>query len=145
MIHRDKKASCISRPGPFVRMWRRFAGCQSGSTVVEFALVGGLFLCLVLGVIEVGRVLWTLNALHYGAQQAARCAAVNSTLCGSNDLLQTWAAGIGGSTLPGSAFSLNTAAACGMQVTASYSMRLYVPYVNMNPTLTATACFPKSS
>lgn len=140
MIRRCKKASHPSKPG-----WKRFAGCQSGSTVVEFALVGGLFLGLVIGVIEVGRLLWTLNALHYGAQQAARCAAVNSTLCGSNGLLQTWAAGIGGSTLPGSAFTLNSGAACGMQVTASYSMQLYVPYLNMNPTLTATACFPKSS
>jgi hypothetical protein len=145
MIRLHKKAPRPAKAEPIVRTWRRLAGCQSGATVVEFALVGGLFLGLILGVIEVGRLLWTLNALHYGAQQAARCAAVNSTLCGSNNLLQTWAAGIGGSTLPGSAFSLDTGAACGMQVTASYSMQLYIPYVNMNPTLTATACFPKSS
>jgi hypothetical protein len=145
MIRLPRNAPRPSNAKRSGRIWRKFAGCQSGATVVEFALVGGLFLGLILGVIEVGRLLWTLNALHYGAQQAARCAAVNSTLCGSNSLLQAWAAGIGGSTLPGSAFSLNTAAACGMQVTASYSMQLYIPYVNMNPTLTATACFPKSS
>ena len=145
MIRLPISASHASNAEPSGRMWRRLAGCDSGATVVEFALVGGLFLGLILGVVEVGRLLWTLNALHYGAQQAARCAAVNSTLCGSNSLLQTWAAGIGGSTLPGSAFTLNSAAACGMQVTASYSMQLYLPYLNMDPTLTATACFPKSS
>ncbi len=113
--------------------------------MVEFALVGGLFFLLLIGVTEAGRLLWTLNALHYGAQQAARCAAVNSSLCGTNALMQSWASGIGGSTLPGSAFSLNTGAACGMQVTASYTMKLYIPYVSMNPTLSSTVCFPKSS
>ncbi len=127
------------------RAARRLPGCRKGATLVEFAFVGGLFLLLIMGVIEVGRLLWTLNALHYGAQQAARCAAVNSSLCGTNTLLQSWAAGIGGSTLPGTAFTLNTAAACGMQVTGSYTVKLYIPYVNMNPTLSATACFPKSS
>jgi hypothetical protein len=107
--------------------------------------VGLLFLGLLLGVVEVGRQLWTLNALHYWAQQAARCAAVNSTLCGTNDLLRAWAAGIGGSTLPGSAFTLDTTQACGMQVTATYAMHLYIPYVGFNPSLQAIACFPKSS
>lgn len=124
---------------------RRLPGCKCGSTVVEFALVGGLFFLLLIGVIEVGRLLWTLNALHYGAQRAARCAAVNSSLCGTNALMQSWASGIGGSTLPGSAFTLNTGAACGMQVTATYTMKLYIPYVSMNPTLNSTVCFPKSS
>jgi hypothetical protein len=119
---------------------------RGGSTMVEFAFVGLLFIGLILGVIEVGRVLWTLNALHYGAQQAARCAAVNSTLCGTSALLQSWAAGIGGSTLPGSAFSLTSPdPACGKQVVATYPMKLYIPYVSMSPNLSATACFPKSS
>jgi len=126
------------------RAAKRLPRCRSGATLVEFAIVGGLFFLLIIGVVEVGRLLWTLNALHYGTQQAARCAAVNSSLCGTNSLMQSWAAGSGGSTLPGTAFTLTTPT-CGMQVTGSYTMRLYIPYVNMNPTLTSTACFPKSS
>lgn len=142
-------ARAARRPNGFVsmprsRVARRFSGCERGSTVVEFAIVGGLFFLLLIGVVEVGRLVWTLNALHYGAQQAARCAAVNSGLCGTNGKLQSWAANIGGSTLPGSAFTLNTAAACGMQVTASYTINLYIPYVSLNPTLSSTVCFPKS-
>jgi Flp pilus assembly protein TadG len=127
----------------------RLARDSGGNTVIEFAFVGLLFIGLILGVVEVGRVLWTLNALHYGAQQAARCAAVNSTLCGTNALLQSWAAGIGGSTLPGSAFTLTTGATCatgvtGAMVTATYQLKLYIPYLNMNPNLSATSCFPTS-
>jgi Flp pilus assembly protein TadG len=129
------------RGGGLICLW----SARAGATSLEFSLVGLMFFGLLIGVVEMGRVLWTINALHYGAEQAARCAAINATLCGNNGLLQTFAAGIGGSNLPGTAFTLNTGAACGMQVTASYAMTLYIPYVRMNPTLTATACFPKSS
>jgi Flp pilus assembly protein TadG len=126
---------------PLRRLW----SARGGAAAAEFAMVGLLFFALLIGVIETGRVLWTLNALHYGAQQAARCAAVNTALCGTNALLQAYSNGIGGSNLPGTAFSLDTGAACGMKVTATYAMTLYIPYVQMQPTLTATACFPKSS
>jgi len=116
---------------------------RSGFSSVEFALVSMLLFAFIIGTIEIGRILWTLNALHYGAQQAARCAAVNSALCGSDSLLQSWAAGIGGSSLPGTAFH-QSSDACGIRVTATYTMQLMVPYVNINPTLHATACFPIS-
>jgi Flp pilus assembly protein TadG len=64
--------------------WRTLRGLlanRAGATTVEFALVGLLFFALILGVIEIGRVLWTYNALHYAVQQAARCASVNTTNC----------------------------------------------------------------
>lgn len=143
---RRRAGSFAIRGGRVVgRLFKSLWPHRAGAASVEFALVGVLFFALLIVVIEMGRVLWTLNALHYGAQQAARCAAVNSTLCGTNALLQTYATGIGGSNLPGTAFTLNTGAACGMKVTASYPMTLYIPYVKMSPTLSATACFPKSS
>jgi Flp pilus assembly protein TadG len=138
-------AKRAGRHPPGLRTLLSLAASRSGAATVEYALVGLLFFAMMISVIEFGRVMWTLNALHYGAQQAARCAAINSSLCGTNDLLQAWAAGIGGSGLPGTAFTLDTGAACGMQVTASYTMTLIIPYMKMNPTLTSSACFPKSS
>jgi Flp pilus assembly protein TadG len=121
---------------------------------VEFALVGMLFFGLVLGVIEVGRVLWMSNSLHYAVQQAARCASIDSTTCGTEALVQSFASSVTGSTVPASAFQLNPGSppagtpACATTtsnlVTATYAMTLYIPYLKMNPTLTATACFPKS-
>jgi Flp pilus assembly protein TadG len=119
---------------------------RAGATTVEFALVSLLFFGLILGTIEIGRVLWTLNALHYAVQQAARCVSVNATACGTQSLMQSFAANIAGSNVPSSAFALTSPApACGNQVTASYSMQLYIPYVSMHPTLKASACFPKTS
>jgi Flp pilus assembly protein TadG len=135
------------------RMLRCLAANRAGATTVEFALVGLLFFALILGVIEIGRVLWTYNALHYAVQQAARCASVNTTNCGTEPLMQSFASNIAGSNVPASYFHLNNPpagtppcdTASNSLVTASYPMQLYIPYVSMHPTLTASACFPKKS
>jgi Flp pilus assembly protein TadG len=119
---------------------------ERGAETVEFAIMLLVFFALMFGIVEFGRVLWTQNALHYATQQAARCAAVNSTLCGTQDLMRTFAAGVAGAGVPGSAFWLTSPdPTCGKQVTASYTVNLYVPLLSMNPTLTASACFPKAS
>lgn len=49
---------------------------QRGVTTVEFAIVGGLLLLIVFGIIEFGRIIFTLNVLQEGARRGARVAAV---------------------------------------------------------------------
>lgn len=49
---------------------------QRGTTTVEFAIVGLVFLTLLFAVIEFGRILFTLNMLEEGARRGARVAAV---------------------------------------------------------------------
>jgi hypothetical protein len=49
---------------------------QSGTTTVEFAIVGAVALTLIFVVIEFGRILFTLNVLDEGARRATRVAAV---------------------------------------------------------------------
>jgi Flp pilus assembly protein TadG len=130
---------------PGIRAARAIWRDQRGAEAVEFAMVSLVFFALMFGVAEFGRVLWIQNALHYAVQQAARCAAVNYAVCGNQDLMRSFAATVAGSGVPGSAFSLTDPdPACGKQVTASYTVDLYVPLVSMNPTLTASACFPKA-
>ena len=57
------------------------ARAQRGAAVVEFALVCGLLSTLVLGVIEMGRLLWTWNAAVEATRYGARLAVV----CDMND------------------------------------------------------------
>ena len=131
---------------------------RAGATAVEFALVSLVFLTLLLGIVETGRVLWTQNALHYAVQQAARCASINVTACGDGSVattaqVQSFALAVSGATVPASAFDLNPgsppawAPSCsgGNLVTADYTMPLYIPFVSMHPEIKAAACFPKSS
>jgi TadE-like protein len=57
-------------------------GClQRGTTTVEFAIVGAVILTLLFTIIELGRILFTLNMLDEGARRAARVAVV----CAVND------------------------------------------------------------
>ena len=126
---------------------------RRGAGTVEFALTALVFFGLMLGIIEFGRVLWIANSLHMAVQQAARCGAIASSSCGSTSAVQTFAAGVAGSGVPTSAFTATPQTcsgspqvctpSCGYRVSASYAVKLYVPYVSMRPTLQASACFPK--
>ena len=149
------------RAWSIVRTARRALADRAGAAMVEFAFVGGLFFMLMFGVIEIGRGLWTMNALHYAVQQAARCAAVNFTECGNGTTatepkVQAFAIGVSAVIIPdANDIRLNPASAtvpwaptCNTAtnrlVTASYAMPLYIPFVSMQPTLTAASCFPIS-
>lgn len=57
--------------------WHR----QTGTTTVEFAIVGGLAILVLLGVIEFSRLLFVANALNEGTRRGARMAVV----CPIND------------------------------------------------------------
>ncbi len=54
---------------------------QSGIAIVEFAIVGAMTFVVLIGVIEVGRVFFVLNALEEATRRGARVAAV----CEVND------------------------------------------------------------
>ena len=60
----------------FVRFFRG-PGSEAGVTAVEFALVAGVFLTLLLGVIELGRFSFTQAMLFYAAEEGTRWAVVN--------------------------------------------------------------------
>lgn len=53
-------------------------GNERGSTLIEFSLVGSVFLMTFFGVLDFGRLLWTHNALSDGARQGARHAVSTS-------------------------------------------------------------------
>lgn len=55
--------------------------CQRGAAAVEFALVAIVFFMLLIGIVEMGRVLFTWNAAAEATRYGARVAVV----CGLND------------------------------------------------------------
>ena len=56
-----------------MRRQRKFVSAQS---MVEFALVGPLFFLMLIGTIEMGRLMWTSHELSNGAREGARWASV---------------------------------------------------------------------
>jgi hypothetical protein len=112
-----------------------------GSAAVELALVAPALFMFVFGIVECGRALWLKNALDYSVAEAARCASINPTVCGSMSDIKIYAAARSGSGVAASAFSWTTPI-CGNQVSANYPMPLMIPFLTLSVTLTAQACYP---
>jgi Flp pilus assembly protein TadG len=126
---------------------RSLPRCRRGTAAVEFALVAIPLFMFLFGIIEMGRVLWLQNALHYSVEEASRCAAVDSTSCGNASQIESFAASRSGYTFSNSVFSDPAPSCTGGSccVSGSYTMNLVIPFVTLAPTLSSSSCFPTSS
>lgn len=59
-------------------MFRRLAHDKRGVAAVEFALLAPVFLALLLGAMETGRLLWVRSMLQFAAEEATRYALVRT-------------------------------------------------------------------
>ncbi len=117
---------------------------SSGTAALEFGLTAPFFFVLLIGVVQFGLVLWTQAALQHGAEMAARCATVNTTVCSDTNAIKTFASKQSfGLNPPLSTFTVTTPA-CGNRVQASYVFN-FITVLFGSPTITITAasCFPK--
>ena len=123
---------------------RRFIQQTDGATAVEFGITAPVFLAALLGVFEIGLMFFTQLGLQHATERAARCAAINKTLCGTDTAIKSYATTqVFALAIPSTAFSV-AQPACGFQVTASHNFQFIssnfgVPQLNLN----AAACFPK--
>lgn len=126
-----------------VRRLRRLWADRSGASALEFGLLLPVFVPIMFGIIQLGQVFWTQTALQHAVEMAARCATINSTTCGSTSLTQTYAATQAyGITFPDGTFAAATAA-CGNQVTATYSFPVTVAaWFAASINLSAKSCYP---
>lgn len=124
---------------------RRFARKGDGGTAaVEFALVFPVVLVFTLGIIDVGRLLWTQTTLDRAVLAAARCAAVNATTCGTAANIQSYAVTQAyGLKITSSVFTV-TQATTNVCVSAALTFRLIIPWVGETVNLAANACYPIS-
>jgi len=120
-----------------------------GATAVETAFVLPVFLLLLFSIIEGGLLFWTQSTLQFAVESAARCAAVNTTICGTSSAIVNYAVSQAyGMTIPSSAFTVSNPCGGGgpqsYQVTASYVFSFIVAevYPAGNITLTATSRHP---
>jgi Flp pilus assembly protein TadG len=115
---------------------------KSGATALEFALCAPAFFMLVMGIVELGLLVWMQLALQQGVEAAARCASINKTACASADLIKGYASTqTYGLTPPANTFTVTTPA-CGNMVQASYTPTYLPSFPIPTQTLTAQACFP---
>jgi len=73
---------------------RHFAREDAGNLSIELGLLAPVMILFIFAVAEGGHLLWTVNALHYSVQEAARCASVDATTCHTATQIESFAAGI---------------------------------------------------
>jgi Flp pilus assembly protein TadG len=114
---------------------------RDGAAAVEAALVLPILLMVLLGAIEVGRMGWTAIGLNFAVQEAARCAAVQTTVCADAGSTAAYAAGrAAGLNIPASAFTV-TRPACGIQVRADLNYSFIASSLApVTPRISAWAC-----
>ncbi len=69
----------------------RLAGCRTGATAVEFALIVPIFLLMTIGVFEIGRALWVKAMMQYAVEETTRYAMVRASSSYSATDLETYA------------------------------------------------------
>ncbi len=116
---------------------------------MEYAIILPVLLLFVLGLGDMGRMLWTYATLSHAVDAAARCGAITGPGCASAtqtaDYAVTQAFGL---NVDASAFTVS-AAACGYRVAGSYVFVFVIPWPGSSPfgtanatTIAATACYP---
>ncbi len=120
---------------------RGLASNARGNVSLELALIATPLFLFLFGIIATGQAVWLQSALNTSVAEAARCASVNPTLCGTTSQIQSYAANQAGAGFAGSIFSVTTPA-CGNQVSASYPLAPIMPFMSLSMTLSAQACYP---
>ena len=117
---------------------------ERGTSAIEFGLTAPAFFAILFGIIEFGLIMWTQAGLQHGAEMAARCASIDTIVCGDQTATQNYAAqeAFGLNPSP-SNFTVSTQP-CGTLVSATYSFNMLTHYVG-GPAiaLNAQSCFPK--
>jgi Flp pilus assembly pilin Flp len=124
----------------------RFLRDRHGGAAVEMALVFPLLCLMILGGIETGWMLWSTSTLNFAVEEAARCAAVDATNCGSTTNIQGVAVGKAmGLGMSASDFTV-TSPACGKRVAATYVFHFLMPFsTDFNVSIPAASCYPLPS
>ncbi len=119
-----------------------------GTALVEYALTLSAFILLTIGLLQLGLLMWTQAGLQHGVELAARCASVNTTLCGTQSTIKSFA--VSNSLAlnpPASTFTVTPNTTCGTingnKVSASYTFN-FLP-VAASVTVTAQSCYPLNS
>ena len=119
----------------------------AGTVALEYGLILPVLLLLVVGTMDVSRLIWTYATLHRSVEAAARCGAIGACTAGqvaARAVTEAW-----GLSVTAGTFTVTTPA-CGMQVTANHDFPLLIPWIGgTRPgaapntiTLTVSSCYP---
>lgn len=88
----------VSAPAPRRRVgfWRRLGGDRRGTSALEFAIIGPLFLLLVLAILENALILWSQALLDNATRDAARLTLTGQSQNGGTTFANALCNGVSG-------------------------------------------------
>lgn len=108
---------------------------------MEFAFVLPAAAVMVIGTMSASQLVGVVNGMHFAVEEAARCSAVNETMCSSSVATQAYAAARFAGPGPTPTF-VASGTGCGHTVTATTTYELYIAFSTIDVPLSATSCFP---
>lgn len=113
---------------------------ERGTTAIEFAIVGPVFLALVIGFMYLCLSLFLVGSLHFAVEEGARCASIRTTVCSDSATTIAYAQSryFGPST---PTFTYQTAG-CGNSVSATVNYVVELVIKRVTVPIAATACYP---
>lgn len=128
------------------RKARKCFANDRGVAAVEFAIVLPVFIMLVMGIVDFGRIYWIKSSMQYVVEQSARHAMVNSDI--TEAALETYAYAQETSVSGSGAVFDATIDASGainfMTITGTYTFNFITPLVGTTLTLNAKSATPIS-
>jgi hypothetical protein len=117
---------------------------RRGTSAVEFAITLPVFILMFFGLWQISFGLWAQFALQHGAEMAARCMAVNPTVCNNINITgtQSYAASQSYGLNPSPSIFVVSQPTCGNQVSADYTLSPVGAIIGIPAlTLHAQACY----
>jgi hypothetical protein len=113
---------------------------ESGTSAIEFAIVGPIFLSMLVGLMYLCMLLFSMSSLQYAVEEGARCASVKTTICGGGGAVLSYTQNAYfGPVTPTFTYAM---APCGHAVTGTTTFKFDYVLGTANVPLKATACFP---
>jgi Flp pilus assembly pilin Flp len=109
-------------------------GDERGTTAIEFAIVGPVFILLMIGILYLCMCLSVVGCRHYAVEEGARCSDTATTVAYPQSLY------FGPSALR--TFTDDGAAACGHSVSGSINYVMNLGLSRITVPIAANACFP---
>lgn len=125
--------------------WRRLLRAESGTALVEFAMVLPIYVVLLLGLVEFGRAFWIRNTLQFAAEEAGRYAMASLVTAPSQltTKLQSQLSGIDAGLVDVQVTTDTTGGTNYVTITADYVFEFLVPFLPVGPvTLTGRSRVP---
>jgi Flp pilus assembly protein TadG len=117
-------------------------GDAAGASAVEFAMVLVPFVMLIVGGFYGAGVVFAASSMQYAAEAAARCAAVQTTVCTDSTTTVAYANSHDLATSMGQPTFTYSTTGCGHVVHGTLTAELDTGISRIDVPLTATACFP---